>query len=242
MTDRHAAKIGRVTRWTGWTQWRGSLALCLALCGLELGLSSIARAATFTTFDVRGAGTGSGQGTLATSINPAGVITGYYLDASGAFHGFLRAPDGSVTTFNAPGAGAGTDLRQGTFPKSINPSGAITGYYIDAGNVIHGFLRAPDGALTTFDAPGAGAFLGTFALSINSAGAIAGYYFGGATLGYHGFLRASDGAFTTFDVPGGQSTFALTINDTGAIAGYSVATHLISHGFLRDPDGTFTTL
>src|SRR5436309_1119905 len=239
MTDRHAAKIGRVTRWTGWTQWRGSLALCLALCGLELGLSSIARAATFTTFDVPGASTGSGQGTLATSINPAGVITGYYLDASGAFHGFLRAPDGSVTTFDAPGAGAGTDLRQGTFPKSINPSGAITGYYIDAGNVIHGFLRAPDGALTTFDAPGAGAFLGTFAVSINPAGAVAGYYIEYDSVQRssktHGLLRDRGRALTVFDAPGSQGlfTFPLSINPAGAITGYYADANSVFHGFLR---------
>src|SRR5947209_2223191 len=205
MTDRRAAaRFSSVTRWTRWirctqwTEWRRSLGLCLAFCGLALGLSSTARAATFTTFDAPGAGTGPGQGTFATSLNPAGAITGYYADANSVFHGFLRAPDGSLTTFDAPGAGAGADLRQGTFPKSINPTGAITGYYIDARNLIHGFLRSSEGAITTFDAPDVGAFLGTFALSINATGAIAGYYFGGATLGYHGFLRAPDGAFTTF--------------------------------------------
>ena len=159
MTDRRAAvRFSSVTRWTRWirctqwTQWRRSLALCLAFCGLGLGLSSTARAATFTTFDAPGAGTGNAQGTFAVSINPAGAITGYYLDVNGVFHGFLRAPNGSVTTFDAPGAGAGADLRQGTFPKSINPTGAITGYYIDARNLIHGFLRSSGGAMTTSSA------------------------------------------------------------------------------------------
>ena len=112
MTDRRAAvRFSSVTRWTRWirctqwTQWRRSLALCLAFCGLGLGLSSTARAATFTTFDAPGAGTGPGQGTFAASINPAGAITGYYLDVNGVFHGFLRAPNGSVTTFDAPEIG-----------------------------------------------------------------------------------------------------------------------------------------
>src|SRR5438309_1597679 len=93
-----------------------------------------------------------------------------------------------------------------------------------------------DCALTSFDAPGVGAFLGTFALSVNSAGAIAGYYYGalGASLGTHGFLRAPDGAFTTFDAPGGQGTFALTINSAGAIAGYFDELHLHHRGFLRE--------
>ena len=133
MTDRHAAKIGRVTRWTGWTQWRGSLALCLALCGLELGLSSIARAATFTTFDVPGAGTGSGQGTLATSINPAGVITGYYLDASGGLSArdfsIWTAPDaallGKMTGARVDGF-VGVDLLRGLHVTLSYPTRQIT--------------------------------------------------------------------------------------------------------------------
>jgi hypothetical protein len=39
---------------------------------------------------------------------------------------------------------------------AINPAGAITGYYYDANQVYHGFLRARDGTLTTLDLPGAG--------------------------------------------------------------------------------------
>jgi hypothetical protein len=48
----------------------------------------------------------------------------------------MRTPDGAVTDFNAPGALA-------TFPSAINPAGAITGPYIDANFVQHGFLRLP---------------------------------------------------------------------------------------------------
>jgi hypothetical protein len=53
-------------------------------------------------------------------------------------HGFLRAPDGKLTTFDAPGAGTG--YGQGTWGYWINKSGAITGYYCDA-ITCHGFLR-----------------------------------------------------------------------------------------------------
>src|SRR5262245_32696997 len=47
---------------------------------------------TITTFDAPGASTGPGQGTLPFAINPAGLITGYYLDTGNVFHGFLRSP------------------------------------------------------------------------------------------------------------------------------------------------------
>jgi hypothetical protein len=65
-------------------------------------------------------------------------------------HGQQAAPDpnaaakagtfitkaGTFTTFDPPGSAS-------TFPRAINPAGAITGDYIDANYVFHGFLRAP---------------------------------------------------------------------------------------------------
>jgi len=95
-----------------------------------------------TKYDVSGAGTGSGQGTLGGCINPAGTIAGDYLDANNVFHGYLRFANGSVTPIDdVPGAGTGP--LQGTFPFCNNPRDAITGYYIDASNVKHGFLLSP---------------------------------------------------------------------------------------------------
>jgi hypothetical protein len=56
-------------------------------------------------------------------------------------HGFVRAASGAITTFNAPGAG--TADYQGTLGDGINNAGTITGQYIDASGVSHGFLRTP---------------------------------------------------------------------------------------------------
>jgi len=39
---------------------------------------------------VPGAGTGAGQGTNAFFNNAADDITGWYVDSSGVYHGFLR--------------------------------------------------------------------------------------------------------------------------------------------------------
>jgi hypothetical protein len=112
---------------------------------------------TFTTFDAPGAGTGPFQGTFGLNINPAGAISGYYLDASNVFHGFVRTHNGAITTFDAPGAGTGPF--QGTATTSgdgMNPAGATVGQYLDASNVFHGLVRAPNGTITTIDVPGAG--------------------------------------------------------------------------------------
>ena len=78
----------------------------------------------------------------------------------------------TIITFDVPGAS------QVTQAFGINPAGTIVGYYVDASDVGHGFLRAKDGTFTTIDAPGAGTgmFQGTFAFNINSEGAVAGTF------------------------------------------------------------------
>jgi len=51
------------------------------------------------------------------------------------FHGFVRANNGAITSFDPPGS-------LGTIAKSINPDGVITGDYLDGG-VARGFVRSP---------------------------------------------------------------------------------------------------
>src|SRR5260370_32298433 len=108
--------------------------------GSLIALSALAgdQAATFATIDVPGA-----AATYAIAINPGGVVTGYYDGLNFTVGGFLRAADGTLTTFSVP---VGT-----TEPTSINPSGVIAGNWDDANGVVHGFLRAADGTITEFD-------------------------------------------------------------------------------------------
>jgi hypothetical protein len=70
---------------------RGNAALmvCLALSTVGLCRSATAGESTIITFNAPGAGTRSGQGTFAFSINQQGAIAGFYLDKSnGADFGF----------------------------------------------------------------------------------------------------------------------------------------------------------
>jgi uncharacterized membrane protein len=156
-----------------------------------------------------------------------------------------------IITFEAPGAGATTNSFQGTGCYSdcsvlINNFGAITGSYLDANNVFHGFIRSPGGKFTTFDSPGAdttaGDFNGTFPNGINDAGAITGSY-ADASGGSHGFVRSPEGAFTTFDVNGSivGTTTARALNLEGAIVGAFADQNGVSQPFLRRPNGTFST-
>src|ERR1700722_3630158 len=216
-----------------------ALLICLALSTLGLGRPATAEEFPTIAFDAPGAGTSTGQGTFAYSINQQGMIAGYYADNNNVFHGFVRSPRGHITTIDV--SGAGTGAYQGTYAYGSNADGAITGFYSDSGFVFHGFVRSPDGNIKTFDAPGAA---GTFAANINPAGVIAGDYFDANNV-QHAYTRTPDDKFTTFDARGagtatGQGTFTEfldCINADGAMTGYSVDSKNVAHGYVRDRDG-----
>jgi hypothetical protein len=179
------------------------------------------------------------QGTDVAGISPGlnewGAVTSAYLDKNNVYHGYLRSPDGTFTTFDAPGSGKG--FTQGTIPISLNDLGVITGFYFDSNNVNHGFLGRP-GAFASFDPPGS---VATQPESLNDFGIITGLYLDGSSV-YHGFLLSPDGNFTKIDAPGADltpgdfnGTFPSSINLLGAITGYYVDVNNVSHGFVAVP-------
>ena len=223
---------------------KASLALYLALCVLELGLSASAQEPTIITFDAPGA---NGYGTVPVGLSQLGTVAGYYYDANYVSHGFLRSPGGRFTTFDAPGAGTVANDDNGTFPSGINQLGTVAGYYNDANRVSHCFLLSPDGKFTTFDAPGADTnpadALGSWLIGISALGATSGSYID-ANYMYHSFVRSSAGKFTDFDAPGavnGTTEPDGPLNLEGAIVGWYLDSNSLFHGFVRDPHGTFAT-
>jgi hypothetical protein len=207
--------------------------------GMNHGFLRAANGA-ITTFDVPAAATGPGLGTTtfwAQCVNPAGAMTGGYYDQTGAIHGYVRNPDGTFATFDAPGAGTGSG--QGTYTWAINPAGTTAGASQDNNGVYHALLRTADGKITLFDIKGAGtgAGQGTQAEGINPSGVITGYYTDANNVS-HGYVRAVDGTYTFFDAPGagtggGQGTFPMTNNPAGSIVGYYVDNNGAFHGFVR---------
>lgn len=130
----------------------------------------------------------------------------------------------------------------GTAALSINAAG-VAGYYQDACTAFHGFVRDPSGAMTIFNAPGAGTRSGdgTFILSIDTAGIVAGRYLD-ATNVYHASCMAPNMAPKPRSMLRAQ---ALTPSRTpapipsnqrgGAIAGYYHDPSGVSHGVLPTP-------
>src|SRR5438045_5933825 len=107
----------------------------------------------------------------------------------------------TITTFDAPGAGTGG--RKGTYALDIDPSGRTIGFFRDASDVRHGFIRSKDGTFTVFDAPGAGtaAGQGTRAYATNSSGSIKGHITDTSNVA-HGYVRSKQGVITVFDATG----------------------------------------
>jgi hypothetical protein len=190
---------------------------------------------TLTTFDVTGAGTGANQGTYMASqegLSAEGAVAGWYIDANGVSHGYVHAADGTITTFDAPGAGTGAN--QGTFAYGVTP--AIPGVYYDASNILHGFVRSESGDFTAIDVPGA---TGTNLQNINLPGATDGDYYdtNGAS---HGFVRGAYGTIVELDAPGagtasGQGTYVGANNAVGDVPGYYTDDNNVYHGFLWKP-------
>ena len=139
---------------------------------------------TFTTFQ-------HGIDTEPLGINSSGDVVGNFFEIvnnAGHRRPFIRHEDGTVETFDAPGA---TE----THAAAINAAGTVTGSYSD-GTGQHSFVRGADGAITTFDAPGA---TSTVAETISPLETVA----GAALIDgcRNGFIRNRFGVFTIFNLP-----------------------------------------
>ena len=122
-------------------------------------------------------GPGGAYAVVPFAINRSGAIAGFWRDPVARFSGFLRAPDGTITSYPYPGSVALVGPRFTSRSSSgvlggINAAGTVTGTYLDSNKASHGFVRTPDGVITTFDLGGGD----TAAVAINDYGIIVGYH------------------------------------------------------------------
>lgn len=194
----------------------------------------------FITFDAPGTNNQATPG--AVGINAARSIVGNFNDSNFFPHGYLRAPDGTFTIIDTPGAVGGTRI------AGINSSGEIAGFFSDS-NTSHGYIRTPDGTFIAFDVPGACA--GCIQVTgLNDEGTVAGTFLVPDSSGFlaqHGFVRAADGTVTTFDVPGAVRVIfghvlpfvgVAGINSSGAVVGSYSDANGVGHGYLRLSEDT----
>jgi len=211
-----------------------------------------------------------GELVFPSAITADGVITGSYGQPLQFGGGFVRAADGSITTFS---------VGQSTNVDAANRKGWVVGsYFVSARDPYQPYLRDPSGAAMDISVPHATG--GAVATVVNRSRTIAGYaYVSGGARGFfrpaHGtatlfgsthhyvfvtgmndagtitgsfddgnpiaFVRTNDGTLTTFAGPKGTTgTKAYAINNSGTVVGTFVDSSRNVHGFFRTADGTFT--
>src|ERR1041385_8049362 len=90
-----------------------------------------------------------------TPPNASGDVAGTYGTPGNIYthaYGFIRLADGSFTTIDVKAS-----FRHNTRANAIDDADNVVGQYEDGNDPTssHAFTRAPDGTLTSFDAPGA---------------------------------------------------------------------------------------
>jgi probable HAF family extracellular repeat protein len=168
------------------------------------------------------------DGTIATGINDAGTVVGYY--TAGVGFGPGQSVKGFVyngSTYTTIQVGGETQTK----PMDINDNGAIVGDVVGSNGAVQGFLKNGN-SITAINVAGASA---THATGINDSGEIVGYYISSNGIA-HGFLDVN-GTFTTLDDPdavgqGAQGTFAEATNDAGQIVGFYTDQAGREHGFI----------
>src|SRR5690349_15166646 len=179
-----------------------------------------ANAATFVTFDAPG-----GTNTRPRGMNNVGSITGDFAPTGGGVAGFVRAADGTFSTFQVKNSD--------TTASGINDRGSVTGSRStkEAGDLC--FLRHPNGRAIICGPLSQHSSEGR---SINKSGVICGDY-EDDTFATHGFVWDTANGATVFDAPGAIETEAFSINDGGATTGFWTDANQVVHGFIRAADG-----
>jgi hypothetical protein len=169
---------------------------------------------------------------VASGINNAGVVTGYYLDSSSNYRGFVWQ-NGAFRTVDYPGA-VDTSLGQ------ANNQGVAIGYYGD-GTTSHTVTYSVSTGVWAAlpDIPN---YSQNDGYSINDKGVAVGNAFEGSTSVAWVWDPVSL-SYSFFTVPGAAqySTSPSGINEKNEVAGYYADASGVYHGFLKQY-GTYTTI
>jgi hypothetical protein len=208
----------------------GARGVKLALLMMAATATLAAEPVSFTSFDIPGA-----TSYFVAGINDEGLVAGSWLAADGSEVGFIRFPDGRITTpIEDPNDTSGL-----TVVRAINDEGVIAGFY--GANVSHGFLLT-EGKFRMVDFPGADS---TALRGINNLGDVSGTY---SMIDHNadefGFIIPRRGPAIRFKLPDPPATSIVAggINDLRQLVGYYTDATSTLVGFLRQPSGQFVNI
>src|SRR5277367_278147 len=202
----------------------------LALLMMAATATVAAEPISFTSFDISGA-----TSYFVAGINDEGLVAGSWSAADGSEIGFIRAPDGRIST---PIVHPDDNTRT-TVLRAVNDEGVIAGFY--GANVSNGFLLT-EGKFRTVDFPGA---VSTALRGINDLGDVSGTYsIVDLNADEFGFIIPRRGPTISFKLPDPTGTGIVVggINDLRQLVGYYTNATSTLVGFLRQPSGQFVTI
>ena len=125
----------------------GARVVKLTLLMMGATASVAAEPVAFTSFDISGA-----TSYFVPGINDEGVVVGSWIAADGSTVGFIRSPDGHISTpIVDPNDNSGV-----TVLRAINDEGVIAGFY---GAIVNNGFLLTEGKFRTVDFPGAASTL-----------------------------------------------------------------------------------
>jgi hypothetical protein len=208
----------------------GARVVKLALLMTAVTATVAAESVSFTSFDIPGA-----TSYFVAGINDEGLVAGTWLAADGSDVGFIRFPDGRISTpIVDPNDNSGV-----TVLRAINDEGVIAGFY--GANVSNGFLLE-EGKFRTMDFPGA---VATALRGINNLDDVSGTY---SIVDFNadefGFIIPRRGPPISFKLPDPAATGIVAggINDLRQLVGYYTDATSTLVGFLRQPSGQLVTI
>jgi probable HAF family extracellular repeat protein len=180
---------------------------CLPATLLSLFLLAADPTASATTYAERGFGEKDGNGSIASDLNPAGLVAGIIMEAEGRRRA-VTYQHGRIRELGTLGGNEG-------FTKAINMHGVVVGSAQTAGGAWHAFR---------YDAAGGMRDLGTlggtssYATAITRDGQVAGY---ADTSGgdFHAFATNAEHSLQDLGTLGGASSYASGLNRHGVVVG-----------------------
>jgi len=208
----------------------GAKVVKFALLLMAATATLAAEPVSFTSFDIPGA-----TSYFVAGINDEGLIAGTWDAADGSAVGFIRSPDGRISTpILNPNDNSGL-----TVLRAVNDEGVIAGFY--GANVSSGFLLI-EGKFQTVDFPGA---LATALRGVNNLGDVSGTYsVVDLNADEFGFIIPRRGPPISFKLsdPTGIGIVVGGINDLRQLVGYYTDATSTLVGFLRQPSGQFVSV
>jgi hypothetical protein len=208
----------------------GARVVKLALLLMAATATVAAEPVWFTSFDIPGA-----TNYFVAGINDEGLVAGSWFAADGSEVGFIRLPDGRIST---PLVDPNDNSRTTTL-RAINDEGVIAGFY--GANADNGFLLT-EGEFRTVDFPRA---VSTLLRGINNLGDVSGTYsIVDLNADEFGFIIPRRGPPISFRLsdPTGTGIVVGGINDLRQLVGYYTDATSTLVGFLRQPSGQFVSV